>query len=213
MMRRIALALVVAATLVPLQTVTASAQSDSAVAVNKHDGKSVFKLAFHVRRTMDSDVDAQNAAVAYASCEECRTVAVSIQVVLAQDEVDSANPENVAIAINDQCSECETLAAAYQFVFGTGEPMKFTPEGKRRLADIRRRLHELQKRDDLTLDQLAEEIAKLAAETAEVVDTELVPRGKPADETTTTSTSAPDSSTTTSTTGAPEASTSTTAAP
>jgi putative peptide zinc metalloprotease protein len=200
-----------------LAAVPAHAQDDSAVAVNTHDGKSVFKLAFHVRRTMDSDVDAQNAAVAYASCTGCRTVAASIQVVLAMDDIDSATPENVAIAINDQCTECETLAAAYQYVFGTGEPMRFTPEGNRRLADIRHRLHELQKRDDLTLDQLAAEIAALAAETAEVVDSELVAAGPPDQPTTTTSTSASSTSTSSSILGqtpppSPEATT-TTAAP
>ncbi|MEY2566221.1 MAG: putative peptide zinc metalloprotease protein [Actinomycetota bacterium] len=196
MIRRLLLAAALAATVaVPLAPGHATAQSDSAVAVNKHDGKSVFKLAFHVRKTMDSDVDAQNAAVAYASCTDCRTVAASIQVVLAMGDVDSATPENVSIAINDQCSECETLAAAYQYVFGTGEPMKFTAEGNRKLADIRHRLHELQKRDDLTLDELAAEIAKLAAETAEVVDTELVPRNQPASQESTTTTSSSTSST------------------
>jgi putative peptide zinc metalloprotease protein len=194
--RRLLLAAALAtAVAVPLAPGHATAQSDSAVAVNKHDGKSVFKLAFHVRKTMDSDVDAQNAAVAYASCTDCRTVAASIQVVLAMGDVDSATPENVSIAINDQCSECETLAAAYQYVFGTGEPMKFTAEGNRKLADIRHRLHELQKRDDLTLDELAAEIAKLAAETAEVVDTELVPRNQPASQEPTTTTSSSTSST------------------
>lgn len=196
MIRRLLLAAALAtAVAVPLAPGHATAQSDSAVAVNKHDGKSVFKLAFHVRKTMDSDVDAQNAAVAYASCTDCRTVAASIQVVLAMGDVDSATPENVSIAINDQCSECETLAAAYQYVFGTGEPMKFTAEGNRKLADIRHRLHELQKRDDLTLDELAAEIAKLAAETAEVVDTELVPRNQPASQEPTTTTSSSTSST------------------
>jgi putative peptide zinc metalloprotease protein len=174
----------------------AHAQDDSAVAVNMHDGKSVFKLAFHVRRTMDSDVDAQNAAVAYASCTGCRTVAASIQIVLAMGDVDSATPENVAIAINDQCSECETLAAAYQYVFGTGEEVHFTPEGHRRLADIRHRLHELKKREDLTLDQLAAEIATLAAEAAEVVDSELRGAGPPGDTTTSTSVTSTSTSTT-----------------
>jgi putative peptide zinc metalloprotease protein len=211
MIRRLVIIAVLAGAFA-LPLVPARAQDDSAVAVNTHDGKSVFKLAFHVRRTMDSDVDASNAAVAYASCSDCRTVAASIQVVLAMSDVDTANPENVSIAINDQCSDCETLAAAYQYVFGNGEPMKFTAEGNRRLADIRHRLHQLQSRDDLTLDELAAEIAKLAAETAEVVDAELVPRDSPATtdattttEVTTTSTTRDDATTTTgmSTTTAP----------
>lgn len=157
---------------------SADSQGDSAaVAVNTADGSSVFRLSFSVKRIMDSSVDADNAAVAYASCSECRTVAASIQVVLAMADTESLTTDNVAIALNYECSECETLAAAYQFVFGNGEPLRFTAEGNRVLADVRRRLQELRRRDDLTLDQLAAEIDALAEETAEVVRTELVPLG------------------------------------
>jgi putative peptide zinc metalloprotease protein len=156
----------------------AAGQDSSAVAVNQRDGSSVFKLSFSVKRVMDSEVDADNAAVAYASCTECQTVATSIQVVLVMDDPESVTTDNVAIALNYQCSECETLAAAYQYVFGDGEPVRFSAEGNQRLADIRRRFQELRRRDDLTLQQLADEIALLAAEVAEVVDEELVPTGK-----------------------------------
>lgn len=161
-----------------LSAVPAWAQDSSAVAVNTRDGSSVFKLSFSVKHIMDSDVDADNAAVAYASCTDCETVATSIQVVLVMGDAESLTSDNVAIAINYQCSECETLAAAYQYVFGDGEPVRFTAEGNQRLADIRRRFQELRRRDDLTLQQLAAEIAKLAAEVAEVVDEELVATGK-----------------------------------
>lgn len=180
------------------------AQGDTAaVAINRRDGSSVFRLSFSVKRVMGSEVDADNAAVAFASCTDCRTVAASIQVVLAMDDVDSLTTDNVAIAINYQCSECETLAAAYQYVFGNGEPVRFTAEGNRRLADIRRRLQALRQRDDLTLEQLAEEIATLAGEVAEVVDDELVATGAagapgPPEESTTTTTSEASTTTTTS---------------
>ena len=205
-MRRCVVGLVLISALlgVGLPMAPVGALDSAAVATNFRDGKSVFKLSFHVKRVMDSDVDADNAAVAYASCTECRTVAASIQVVLAMDDVDSVTTDNVAIAINYECTECETLAAAYQFVFGNGELVRFTAEGNRRLADIRRRLQALRQRDDLTLEELAQEIAQLAAEVAEVVDTELVAVGRegaPTDATsTTTSSSSSSSSTTTSTT-------------
>lgn len=167
----------VAVAALPTVAVGATAQDNDAIAVNEKDGKSVFKLAFKVKRTMDSDVDANNTAIAYASCTDCRTVAAAIQVVLLMEDPESINAENTAVAINYDCTECETLAAAYQFVFGYGEPVKFTAEGNRKLADIKRRLHELKKRDDLTLQQLANEVAKLAAETADVVAQETVPTG------------------------------------
>ena len=148
------------------------------MAVNKRDGSSVFRLAFKVRRVMDSEVDADNAAVAFASCSDCRTVAASIQVVLAMSDVETLTTDNVSIALNYQCSACETLASAYQFVFGNGQPVRFTAEGNRRLADVRRRLQALRQRDDLTLQQLADEIDVLAGEVAKVVDEELVPTGR-----------------------------------
>lgn len=161
------------------QTSDGSNQGDSsAVAINRRDGSSVFRLAFSVKRVMSSEVDADNAAVAYASCTDCQTVASSIQVVLVMDDSNSLTTDNVAIAINYQCTECDTLAAAYQYVFGNGEPVRFTAEGNRKLADIRRRYQQLRQRDDLTLQQLADEIAKLAGEVAEVVDEELVATGK-----------------------------------
>lgn len=189
--------LAVAAEVAPVPAV---AQDTSAVAVNKHDGKSVFKLSFAVKRVMDGDVDADNAAVAYASCTDCQTVAASIQVVLIMDDPSSVTTDNVAIAVNYQCTECDTLAAAYQYVFGDGEPVLFSAEGNRRLADIRRRFQELRRRDDLTLDQLAQEIAVLAGEVAQVVDTELVAAGKagaPGRESTTSTTEATTASSTT----------------
>ena len=161
-----------------LSLLPAHAQDSSAVAVNTRDGSSVFRLSFSIKRIMDSDVDADNAAVAYASCTDCQTVATSIQVVLIMDDADSVTTDNLAISINYECSECETLAAAFQYVFGNGEPMRFTADGNRRLADIRRRFQELRQRDDLTLQQLANEIALLADEVAEVVDEELVATGQ-----------------------------------
>ena len=177
-MRRLVPALVAGLLALMLLPVTpAAAQEDAAVAVNRQDGKSVFKLSFSVRRVMDGDVDAANAAVAYASCSDCRTVAASIQVVLAMEEVDSVTAENVAISLNYDCSACETLASAYQYVYGEGQPVRFTPEGNQKLADIRRRLQELRRRDDLSIQDLAGQIAILAGEVATVVGTELVPTG------------------------------------
>ncbi len=169
--RLVLLALLAQATAFALPA-AAQAQDNTAIAVNKKDGKSVFKLAFSVKKA-SGDVDASNTAAAYASCTDCKTVAAAIQVVLVSD-ADSATLENVSVAINYQCTECETLAAAYQFVFADGQEIEFTKEGKQRLHDLKKRFHDLKQRDDLTLDQLADEIAAIAREVLEVVDTEVV---------------------------------------
>jgi len=77
----------------------AQSQDNTAVAVNKKDGKSVFKLAFSVKKAT-GDVDATNTAVAYSSCTDCKTVAAAIQVVLVSDVGSSVTPQNMAVAIN-----------------------------------------------------------------------------------------------------------------
>lgn len=190
---------------VPMKS--AGAQENDATAINTKDGKSVFKLAFQVKKTMDSDVDATNTAAAFASCNDCRTVAAAIQVVLVAEEPTSVDAENVAVAINYQCTECETMAAAYQFVFGTGEDVKFTPEGKQRLNKLKQEYKALKHRDDLTLQQLSEAIAAIAVEVVEVVDSELVAKDTGPDQvdssttttSSTTSTTADDSGATTTT--------------
>ena len=201
------------------------AQENDATAVNTKDGKSVFKLAFKVKQVNDSDVDAQNSATAYASCEDCRTVAGAIQVVLVTGDADSITAENSALAINYQCTECETLAAAYQFVIAGGEELEFSDEGKARLRELRKEFKALKQRDDLTTQELANELARIGGEVAKVVDTELVNAEKDkdaADATTTTSSSdsssstsstSPSGGTSASTTSTSDAAPSTTSAP
>lgn len=188
----LALALLLAA------PVSAQSQDNTAVAANTKDGKSVFKLAFSVKKAT-GEVDATNTAVAYASCNDCRTVAAAIQVVLVSDET-SVVPENVAIALNYQCTECETLAAAFQFVYGDGQELEFTKEGKAQLHDLKKRFKDLKQRDDLSLSQLATEISVIAGEVAEVVDTETQVK-KPAESAAGSTTTTTVSTTTTTATG------------
>lgn len=150
----------------------------TAVAINTRDGASIFRLAFQIRRVAGSVVDQQNAAVAYASCAECQTVAIAFQVVLAMGDVDTATPENYALAINQDCTECTTLAAAYQFVLSTDGAVHFSADGYRTLAELRRRLLEL--RDaELSPDEYLAELDEIAAALRQVLDEELNLAGPP----------------------------------
>jgi hypothetical protein len=161
----------------------ASAQStgndNTAVVTNTKDDSSVFKFAFKVTRAAGDTVDAGNAAAAVSSCNSCETVAVAIQVVLVSGTPDTYTPTNVAIAYNQDCSECTTLADAFQFVFGTGpRPAHLTPEGNRRLAEIRQEYEQL-RHSGLPVDQLQARIEELAQEVYDVFRTDLVSAGPP----------------------------------
>jgi putative peptide zinc metalloprotease protein len=122
---------------------TAVAQDSKAVAVNLKDGAEVVKFAFKVVRVNRDVVDQSNAAVAFASCEACRTIAVAFQVVLVLSDPRVVTPENVALALNYECASCETLASAYQFVFSVPEGFHFSSAANRQIAAIRRALREL----------------------------------------------------------------------
>src|ERR671936_1332095 len=102
MRRRIAILLATAfasAGLAGANPVIASAQGgeDTAIAVNTKDGSTLIKVAFAIRHVMGDVVDQSNAAVAYASCTGCTTVAIAIEIVLIENNASVVTPTNVAI--------------------------------------------------------------------------------------------------------------------
>jgi putative peptide zinc metalloprotease protein len=151
---------------------------NSAVAINTKDGSSVFKLAFAIRKVAGDVVDQQNAAVAFASCTDCQTVAIAIEIVLVEGTPSTVTPVNVALAINQNCTLCTTFAGAYQFVVGTGYPVKFTEEGLRELARIKNELERLRvafEKGDISLAELKARVDEVVGQVKTVLETQLVP--------------------------------------
>jgi putative peptide zinc metalloprotease protein len=144
----------------------------AAVAVNTKDGSTLFRFAFSIRRIAGEIVDQSNVALAYAQCSECRTVAISVQVLLVEGSPDQVTPTNLAVALNEGCTECQTLAAAYQFVFGAGEELRFTADGRRQIAAIRQRFRELG-RSDLGTEEIQRQADALADELRTVLREEV----------------------------------------
>lgn len=177
--RLLVMALAAAICVAPAAAPPAMAQgsdANTAVAVNDKDGSSVFDVAFQIRRVSSGVVNQTNAAVAYASCESCQTVAIAIQIVLVSGDAETITPTNLAIAINDQCTTCETLALAYQFVFGTGDILGFTPEGQRQLNGIRKELRGLGD-EGLTDDEISARVLDLTDRIRDVLANEVIVRG------------------------------------
>jgi putative peptide zinc metalloprotease protein len=176
MKRYLATALVFAvAALAGAAPAPAVARDNTAVAVNQRDDSSVFELAFSIEQLSEEIVDETNAAVAYASCERCQTVAIAIQVLIVTVSPTTLTPTNVALAINENCTSCVTMALAYQFVMGGG-PVELTPRGRRALERIRRELRRLRRRG-LTHEQIRARTGALVEQLQGVLDTELVPAG------------------------------------
>jgi putative peptide zinc metalloprotease protein len=162
----------------PAAALAESAGGDTAaVAVNTKDGASIFKLAFAIKRVAGDVVDNSNAAVAFASCSNCRTVAISIQIVLVTDNPSTVTPQNLALAMNQKCTACETLATAYQFVFSTHGPVRFTQAGRKEIHVILQKLRDLRDSTE-PVDQVQAEVDALMKRLALVLKNELVNVGK-----------------------------------
>ena len=160
------------ALLVPSQAAAAGGDN-TAVAINVKDGSSLFKFAFSLKKVTGDVVDNSNAAVAYASCERCRTTAIAIQIVLVSGSPTTVVPENLAISINDQCTLCQTFATAFQFVIGVEDPsVGLTPEGKRQLRAILRDFKAL-KNQEYTLEEFHARTQALGQRLRTLLQTEL----------------------------------------
>jgi putative peptide zinc metalloprotease protein len=176
----LALSLLLALTIAAVRPDVAQAQDTKAVAINTEDGASLFDFAFKIRRVMNEVVDNQNAAVAYASCEECQTVATSIQIVLVFSDPQVITPENFAIALNEGCDTCETIASAYQFVFSVPEKFKFSEAAWQRIVEIREQIEELGQAfedGDLTAVDLQAQIDALVDELRTVIKDDIAAGG------------------------------------
>ncbi|WP_328748001.1 hypothetical protein OHT57_21020 [Streptomyces sp. NBC_00285] len=75
--------------------------------------------------------------------DECRSVALSFQIVTFAGEQTRLNAVNLSDAANKNCTGCQTLAGAYQFVVSTPTPLTLDSAHRRQLADIHRRLDAL----------------------------------------------------------------------
>lgn len=149
-------------------------RTNAAIAINTKSGSSLFKFAFSIRQVAGDVVDHTNAAVAYSSCENCKTTAIAIQIVLVSGSPSVVTPQNLAVALNENCTLCETFAGAYQIVLGTGGPVRFTGEGRRRISELKREIRRLRK-EDLSPPELKARLDSIVAELKEVLRTELRP--------------------------------------
>ena len=163
----------------PAPDATGGAGGDTAaIAVNTKDGADIFRIAFAIKRAMGDVVDNGNAAVAYASCTECQTVAVSIQVVLMMNDPSVVTPTNLAIAINEECTLCETLASAYQVILTTDGLVRFTPAGYQEIAAIRRELLAM-RHAGLTIEEILARLDGLMDRFFRVLTEEMIDSGPP----------------------------------
>lgn len=136
------------------------------------DGSALGASRLAVHRTRTTGVEATNAAVAYTSCDGCRAVALSFQVVIAERAPLDVSADNLALAVTEGCTGCESLALAYQVVVTSPGRAHISDRGHRRLESARHRLRSLaHSRKPLT--QVRSEASALMGVVAQVMTEEL----------------------------------------
>jgi putative peptide zinc metalloprotease protein len=155
---------------------------NAAIAINTKDGSSLFKFAFSLKKVLGDVVDNENAAVAYSSCESCKTTAIAIQIVFVVGSPSTVTPTNVALAVNENCTACQSFATAFQFVVGVSDAsVGFTKQGKTELKAILAEFKGL-KREDYTLEEFHARTQALAERLRTLLRTQLVSHADDDDE-------------------------------
>jgi putative peptide zinc metalloprotease protein len=147
---------------------------NSAVATNTVDGSFVFRLAFDLQFITDGVIDQSNSAIASASCEACRTIAIAIQVLIATGDIRVAAPTNLAVSLNERCPTCETLAYAYQLVLASPTLLALSEEGRAKLAALLAAVVFVGT-SDAPIQQIRAQLDALTLELRDVIAKELVP--------------------------------------
>ena len=147
------------------QPLPPSEGDNQAAAFNTTDGSMKYDVAFALVWADGDEVLNVNEAHAYASCQNCVTVAVAFQVVLIMDDAQVVVPQNLAVAANYQCYRCITAAIASQLVLSVQE----TPGEEQLLAlgEVWNRLTEFGQ--NITSYSLAEISAQLEGFQTEII--------------------------------------------
>lgn len=196
---------------------------NAAVAVNSTDGRTVYAIRLKIVQTGADTVDASNAAVAAASCNDCQTVAISLEGVLVYGTPSTYDPTNIALALNSDCTNCKTLASAYQDIVQNDTRVRISGTGRQEIADIRRDLDSL-RTSGLDIVAVQQRVNDDAGRFLDVLRTQVIPVGRPSTTTTaapaaaaapssTTVTTAPVTTTTTAPASSEAASSTTTTSP
>jgi len=118
---------------------------NSVEAENRRDGR--FELqgrADYVREKQD-DVTAGNQAVAHATCTDCQTIALALQIVVYRQGATNVAPRNFAIAVNDQCTRCLTVAHAVQYVIPVADPNDLPVNVKDLVHELNKEMNEIER--------------------------------------------------------------------
>jgi hypothetical protein len=137
---------VVAVVLVLLTATMADARPRSravvnqAVAIDTKAGHRTHRVAWMVRTNVGGALPS-NLAKAQTWCNDCRTSAFAVQIVLMSGVTGPTASWNHSVAANSRCVRCATASGAFQFAVISNGQVALTPSGSAQLAGLRAELN------------------------------------------------------------------------
>ena len=139
---------------------------------NGENNRFMARASIRLHRIEGDEVRPVNVAFAQASCSDCQTVAVAVQIAFYRRGAPIVEPQNIALAANINCHRCVTAARAIQYVIPVDDPKQDVPdEVKSLVRDIDRELRFLasvRTLDQLTSDQAEARIQRVLDQYADL---------------------------------------------
>ena len=107
---------------------------------NEQDGRFRFRSNVDLARINGKQVRPVNAARAEASCTDCQTIAVAVQVAVYRRGAEVVTPSNEAVSLNLRCTRCVTVTRAIQYVIPVDDPREVPRDVDALVKDINREL-------------------------------------------------------------------------
>jgi putative peptide zinc metalloprotease protein len=110
---------------------------------NSQDGGLRIRGNIDLSRINGPRVGPRNLASAAASCADCQTLVVALQLNLYERTAPWVRPENAAVAVNAGCTRCYTVARAIQYALPVDDPMATPAEVAELIRQLDRELQEI----------------------------------------------------------------------
>jgi putative peptide zinc metalloprotease protein len=120
---------------------------------NHSDGDLRIRGRIRLAELHGSRAEPVNMALAYASCTDCQTFAVALEIALVAPGTSTIAPQNRAHALNYDCTRCVTVARALQYVFVVDDPSVVPDNIDRLMRDMERELQSIQHERGITADE------------------------------------------------------------
>ncbi len=141
-------------------------------AQNQKSGALVARAKTSVAHDPGPTVTNVNQAYAHATCTDCRTVAVAVQVVLVEGPTTDFRPTNVALALNENCLRCATFAFARQEVLSPGRHIEISDSAKGAIKQIQAQISRVASSSE-TFDLMTSDLDNLTQQLVAVVQGEV----------------------------------------